>query len=515
MPLSENDSSVPAPTRVHELLDRTVARFPDRLACIDHDGRRVSYDALGDAVDAAETALKAAGLGAGDRAFIVADNSVTTAAFLLACSRLDAWFVPISPRLAGEEIDLMRAHARPKLILFTPATSRAAADHAARFGADPVAAGAAGNVAIRVDPESAPEPVFAAAADQVAALMYTTGTTAAPKGVMLSHRNLLHAAATAASFRGYREADRCCCVLPLTHIYGLTQILLPAIAVGATTHFVAPMPVAKVAKSLADGATTLIAVPQMFAWLLLYYEAEPVAAPPSRLRYLEVGGSPLDLDLKQRVEAQFHCPLINAYGLTEGTGAVVSVAPGCHREDDAIGVAYPGVELAVRPRPGTADEADGCGEICVRGPDVMVGYYRDPETTAAEVDGEGWLKTGDLGRFGDDGALFLVGRCKEIIICGGLNVHPAEIEAALNRHPGVAGAAAVGWPRPDGDEQIAAFVVPADAAALDERDLRAFLGDKLASYKLPSRIVIVDSLPSAASGKVLKHKLLDTFADRL
>lgn len=515
MPFSPYKSNAAGPTRVHELLDRTRDRVPDRLACIDHDGRRFSYDAFVAAVDDAEAALRGAGLGAGDRAFIVADNSVTTAAFLFACSRLDAWFVPLSPRLAGEEIAGMRVHAGPKVTLFTPATSRAAADHAERFGAARMDAGRAGQVAISVDPAALAEPVFTAAADQVAALMYTTGTTAAPKGVMLSHRNLLHTAATAASFRGYRADDLCCCVLPLTHIYGLTQILMPAIAVGAAVQFTASLPPVRTVEALADGATMLIAVPQTFVWLLMYYEAMPTALPAPRLRYLEVGGSPLDRDLKRRVEAFFGCPLANAYGLTESTGAVISAAAGCRRDDDAIGHAYPGVELALRPRPGTTDEADGCGEICVRGADVMKGYYRDPEATAAAIDREGWLKTGDLGRFGDDGALFLVGRCKEIIIRGGLNIHPAEIEAALNRHPQVAGSAAIGRPSGPGDEEIVAFVTLSESDVVSETELKTFLEDKLANFKIPSRILIVDSLPSSASGKVLKHKLRDAFADRL
>jgi acyl-CoA synthetase (AMP-forming)/AMP-acid ligase II len=251
--------------------------------------------------------------------------------------------------------------------------------------------------------------------------------------------------------------------------------------------------------AIRDGGLTIVqGVPAMYARLLELAAAEGICAPlASRLRFAYAGGSPLDPSLKRDVEKLLGVPLHNGYGLTEAAPTVSQTRLDAPRADTSVGHAIPGVDVRVGKD----------GQLFVRGPNVMQGYYRDPAGTRAVLGEDGWLDTGDLARQDPDGALFIDGRSKELIIRSGFKVYPLEVETVLNAHPAVTQSAVVGRSLADGNEEVVAFVQPAAGQPLSAEALHAWAGARLAPYKRPARIVFMDSLPAAASGKVLKHRL--------
>jgi acyl-CoA synthetase (AMP-forming)/AMP-acid ligase II len=219
------------------------------------------------------------------------------------------------------------------------------------------------------------------------------------------------------------------------------------------------------------------------------------------------GGAPIDLELKRRAEERFGLPLHNGYGRTEASPTVAQTCSGIRHDDDCIGQAIPGIEVRIVDASAKIQPPGDVGEIWVRGPNVMKGYYRNRAASEASVTSDGWLRTGDLGRQVEDGRLYIVGRLKEMIIRSGFKVYPAEIEAVLNSHPGVLQSAVVGRHRP-GNEDIIAFVEPAAGHDLSSDDLMRFALDRLAPYKRPQQLVILKQLPTTSSGKIRKSCLL-------
>jgi acyl-CoA synthetase (AMP-forming)/AMP-acid ligase II len=245
----------------------------------------------------------------------------------------------------------------------------------------------------------------------------------------------------------------------------------------------------------------------MYARLLAHVEAERIVPRFPALRYVYTGSAPLDLGLKQRVEALFGQPLHYGYGLSEYAGSVFLTRVEAPRADTAAGYAVEGGEARIVGPDGTALAPGETGEIWMRGPGLMLGYFRDAAATAQVMRPGGWYASGDLGRFDADGALFVVGRLKEMIIRSGFNVYPAEIETVIGRFAGVHLCAVVGVPEADGNEQIVAFLEMKPGAVLDEPELRAYLAEHLSPYKRPARIETIDAMPTTANGKVLKREL--------
>jgi len=288
------------------------------------------------------------------------------------------------------------------------------------------------------------------------------------------------------------------------------SLLLMTLMAGASVRLVSKYDPAALAKAIAEeGITILNGVPATYQRLLEYKETANLRQlDRGLLRLIAVAGAPLDLDLKSRVEREFGLPLSNGYGITECSPGISGVRFDAPRNDHAVGRLLPGVEGRIRSIDGIPVGNGEVGELHVRGRNVMRGYYRAPDLTAKAIDSEGWFNTGDLARFDGD-CLFIVGRTKEMIIRSGFNVYPAEVEAVLNSHEEVVQSAVVGR-AVNGNEEVVAFVQLIQGSRLKPPDLMAFVSPQLTSYKRPSEIILLDSLPATSTGKILKHKLAES-----
>jgi acyl-CoA synthetase (AMP-forming)/AMP-acid ligase II len=389
-----------------------------------------------------------------------------------------------------------------------PDGSPDATTHAARYGARPMAGCGWGSLlASDVDTQCAPEPIEGPRGERVAALVYTTGTTGDPKGVMLTHANILFVARAAIELRSLTPADRALGVLPLSHVYGLSSMGMGTLLSGAALYLQPRFTPAGLERALTQDRVTLCqGVPAMYAKYLEHLQGNGRAFAAPSLRAIYCGGSPLAASVKRDVEATFGLVLHNGYGLTEAAPTVTQTRHDAPRSDCSVGPALPGESLRIVGTDGRDLPPGGGGELWVRGPNVMRGYYRDPKATAAALREGGWLATGDLARIGGDGAVFIEGRLKELIIRSGYNVFPAEVEAVLNAHPDVSQSAVVGRDV-EGNEEVVAFVEPAPGAHIDPAAIIAFAAASLAPYKRPAEVVVMEKLPAAASGKILKARL--------
>ncbi|HEX7323416.1 MAG TPA: long-chain fatty acid--CoA ligase [Mycobacterium sp.] len=474
-----------------------------------------SYRGFADRIDRLATGLSAGGVGPGDRVGYLGVNHPDFLVTLFAAARIGAIFVPLNWRLTAAELSYILRDAGVHTLL-------ADADLATVI--DPVRTEVGLRRVISLTPtpgwevlddllaQSAPlaAPV-GAEPDDVAVIMYTSGTTGRPKGAMLSHANLFWNNVNALLAFDTSQQDVSLVCAPLFHIGGLNVTTLLTLQKGG--HIVL-MPGFDPAQALElitrHRITTMFGVPAMF--LFISQLPEFAAADLSSLRYLICGGAPVPETLI-RLYGERGIPFAQGYGLTE-TAPLALVL----RTDEVpvkVGAAGHQVLPLSDVRLVDADNqpvpAGQRGEICVRGPQVMGGYWHNPEATAAVIDGEGWFHTGDIGQSDDDGYVWVIDRVKDMVISGGENVYPAEVEDVLYRHPAIADVAVLGTPHERWGEAVTAAVVLQPGAALTLDELRAFAADKLAGYKIPLRLEFVDELPRTQSGKVVKYLLREWF----
>ena len=502
------------PDRISDVIKPFARQIPDHPALVQGDVTW-SYADLAAAVARTAVTLADYGVRPGDRVMIVSENSLALAAILLAASEIEAWSVVVNPRLSEREIDLIRDHSGARRVFYTIEVSDNARQHANRHGAAFAALHALGTLGIGpLNEQTLPEPVETDRSRHVAALLYTSGTTGNPKGVMLTHRNVLFSARVVGSQRGVTPADKAYCVLPISHIVGYSAILIASLMFGCTVQIVSRYNPASLVSAIADdGITLLFGVPATYQRLLEYKAVAGIAKlPRGKLRVLSVAGAPLDLTLKSEIEAEFALPLLNGYGITECAPGISSVRASAPRSDNAVGPLISGIEARLVKPNGCAVAPGEVGELHVRGPNVMRGYYQAPEATAAAIDRDGWFNTGDLARFDGD-VLFIVGRTKELIIRSGFNVYPAEVEAVLNEHPAVVQSAVIGRVV-TGNEEVVAYVQLLPGSTVKPADLMAHAARQLAPYKRPCEIIVLDALPAGSTGKILKHRLAETARDR-
>jgi long-chain acyl-CoA synthetase len=497
------------PTRISDVVQSWAELSPDRPALIETSGTW-TYGQLASAISSTEAWLRKSGVRPGDRVMIIGENCREFVTLLLAAASFDAWPVLVNARLSAREIDQIRDHCGALRVLYTTGVSPHAADHAKRHGAPVEEVDGLGSIGVgALNDDTRPEPVNEEAniADRVAALIYTSGTTGLPKGVMLSHRNLLFLAAGSAKIRSLTPDDRLYGILPMSHAVGLSVVLLGSLLSGASLYL-APRfdPMTARVTLEKEGITVMLGAPATFTQFLQYAnfrKIESLRFPA--LRIISSSGAQLHSSTKSAVETLFGMPLHNGYGITECSPTIAQTRVESPRTDTSIGPPFPGVEIKlVGPDCKPAPEGEA-GELWVRGPNIMKGYYRAPEETAAAVNAEGWFNTRDLARM-EDGNLFIVGRTKDLIVHHGFNIYPAEVEAVLNAHPAVVQSAVIGK-SVDGDEEVVAFVQLLPGLPLTVADLAEYAAQHLAPYKRPSQIVLVPAMPVTPTGKVVKAEL--------
>jgi malonyl-CoA/methylmalonyl-CoA synthetase len=436
------------------------------------DRRWVSNAELQDRSAAVAGRFAAAGLAPGDRLLMSAAPSVDLAVAHVAALRLGLTVVPVNTAFAPAEIANVAAVARPRLAVLDDLTRL------------PDVAGTGPTV----DLPDGPVPVLdAAAPDDVGLLVFTSGTTGTPKGVPLSHANLLASSASVGHAWRWTAADRLVLALPLFHVHGLGVGLHGTLLAGASAVILPAFDVDVVLDAIAaTDASLLFGVPTMW----VRFAASPRIAELAALRLCVSGSAPLDPGTFAALAAGIGSPVLERYGMTE-TGMLVSNPFEGERKAGSVGLPLPGVDLRL-------DD----GEIVVRGPNVFGGYLEPVEGAFTD---DGWFRTGDLGRLDQDGHLRIDGRSKELIITGGLNVYPRDVEEVLRAHPTVRDVAVAGSPDPEWGERVVAYVVP--DGPFDAETVLTWAADRLAPYQRPRRVVVLDELPRNAMGKVLRSAL--------
>ncbi|MCG3751037.1 class I adenylate-forming enzyme family protein [Amycolatopsis sp. Poz14] len=467
------------------LPEERARRNPNRPCLADEHGE------LGNAgfavrVRSAAAALRARGVGAGDVVAVLLPNRVEFAVVLFAAWRLGAAVTPVNPELTDGEASFQIADARAKVVVGHSDSDL---------------------VTMRVEELATAAPDEGPVADDdhaVALLIYTSGTTGQPKGVVLDHRNVRVMTEMIVDALELGPADHSLLILPLFHVNGIVvSVLAPLLAGGRSTI---------TARFRADDffdtiervrPTYFSAVPAIYARLAGL--PETVRPDTSSLRLAVCGAAPMPAELIQRVEERFGVVVVEGYGLSEGSCASTLNPLAGPRKPGTVGLPLPGQEVALMD-PRRQLVTDGPGEVVVRGPNVMRGYLNRPEATAATIV-DGWLHTGDVGRFDEDGYLVLVDRIKDMIIRGGENLYPKEIENALHAHPAVLEAAVVGAPHPVLGELPVATVTLYPSRTASEAELLAHCRERLTRVKVPVRIDIVPALPRNPVGKIDKPAL--------
>ncbi len=471
----------------------------------DAAGRCYSY---GDAErEAGRVAAWLAGLGLapGERVTVQAPKSPEWLWLYLGCLRQGAVFHPLNEAYEAEELAYFLADARPAVAICDPLKAHiyqglTTTSSTKIFSLD---ASGAGSLSEALPPAPAAVSPRPCASEELAVLLYSSGTTGQPKGVMITHGNLLSNARTLVAAWEFRATDRLLHFLPVYHAHGLFVAIGCTLLSGASMAFLPRFEPAEVLRQL-PACTVVMGVPTHYTRLL----AAPgfQSADLARVRVFISGSAPLLPATFAAFEAHTGQRILERYGMTE-TGMNSANPLHGERRAGTVGRPLPGVEIRVTDTDGRPLPAGEPGEVEVRGPNVFAGYWQRPEQTAEAFTPDGFFRTGDQGSFSADGYLTLSGRSKDLIITGGLNVYPAEVELALDALPGVSESAVVGAPHPDFGEGVVAFVVAEPGVRLQAAELRAALRGRLAKFKLPKQILFVSELPRNAMGKVQKTVL--------
>jgi malonyl-CoA/methylmalonyl-CoA synthetase len=475
------------------------------------DGRSLTYGDMIDLSAGMARALVKLGVAPGDRVAVQVGKSVEMIVLYLACLRAGAVFLPLNTAYTPAEVAYFVGDARPALFVVDPARAYLLADCVAEAGAAMVSLGTAGDGSL-MDAAVAEPPQFddvSRGPDDLAALLYTSGTTGRSKGAMLTHDNLLSNAIALTETWRFTSSDILIHALPLFHTHGLfvaTNVILNA---GASMILQAQFDPERIVAAL-PRATTLMGVPTFYVRLLQHPGITREAT--AGMRLFVSGSAPLLAETHAEWQRRTGHAILERYGMTETNMNSSNPYEG-ERRAGTVGFALPGTDIRIAPPDSGAPLPRGeIGMIEVRGPNVFKGYWGTPDKTAAEFRSDGYFITGDLGRFDEDGYLHIVGRGKDLIIAGGYNIYPKEIELEIDALPGVVESAVIGLPHPDLGEAVVAVVVRMAGADIAADAIVTALASRLARFKHPRRVIFVDELPRNTMGKVQKNVLRDRHA---
>ncbi len=486
---------------------------PDDALAFLSRGNRTTYGELRDQVAQFRGGLVRLGIEPGDRVALVSANNWFFAVGYLAILGVGAVAVPLNPSSPSSEIrsELVSIGARAVIVGPSGRDAMAGIGQGAtpvEFVIVPEGVELAAATPLEKLLKGDPAPVVDRAPDDLAVLIFTSGTSGAPRAAMLTHGNLRSNLEQMQRHpgRALNPGDVSLGVLPMFHIFGLNVLFGLSMFAGASVVLVERFDPASALDSIRDHGITLIAgAPPMFQSWATMADADPEAM--STVRLAVSGAAALTPDIARAFEARYGKPIFQGYGLTEASPTVTSSVIGGVAKPASIGLPLPGVDVRLVDEEGEDALLGDAGEIWVRGENVFAGYWEDKEATERVLTDDGWLRTGDIAVVDDDGYLFIVDRAKDLIIVSGFNVYPAEVEEAILEHPGVAAVAVVGVSHPHSGETVKAFVVQAEGHHLEEDQIIEFCAGRLARYKCPTKVTFVGELPRGQGGKVLRRQL--------
>jgi len=472
-------------------------------------GETVDYGTMFDLADRLAGVLARLDVAPGDRVAVQIDKSWQALALYLACLRAGAIFLPLNTAYTAAEVGYFVGDAEPRVFVCRPA-ARAILEEFVRAKAvqhlETLGASGEGTLLQRAA-EAVPGPLVERADDDLAAILYTSGTTGRSKGAMLTHENLRSNARTLVEIWRFTAEDVLIHALPIFHTHGLFVATNVVLLSGASMIYLPRFDVDEVLRAM-ERATTLMGVPTFYVRLLEHPDLDRRAV--RNMRLFISGSAPLLTETHRCFFERTGHAILERYGMTE-TNMITSNPYDGDRVPGAVGFPLPGVAVRITdPETGREVPRGETGVIEVKGPNVFKGYWRMPEKTAAEFREDGFFITGDLGRIDERGYVHIVGRAKDLVISGGYNVYPKEVETEIDALPGVIESAVIGLPHPDLGEAVTAVVVR-DGSGIDEPTIIAALADRLARYKQPKRVLFVEDLPRNAMGKVQKNVLRETY----
>jgi malonyl-CoA/methylmalonyl-CoA synthetase len=485
---------------------------PERLAIETADGQHISYGELISRAGQMANVLVSSGVKPGDRVAAQTEKSVPGLVLYLATVRAGAVYLPLNTAYTLNELEYFITDAEPTVVVCDPAKAGGIGALAAKVGAKVMTLGADGKGSL-TDAAAKAAPGFNTVArddDDLAAILYTSGTTGRSKGAMLTHDNLASNSLTLVDYWHFTDKDVLIHALPIYHTHGLFVASNVVLFARASMIFLPKLDPDLIIKLMAR-ATVLMGVPTFYTRLLQSPALTRESA--AHMRLFVSGSAPLLADTHREWSARTGHAVLERYGMTE-TNMNTSNPYDGERVPGAVGHPLPGVSLRITdPDTGKELARNSIGMIEVKGSNVFKGYWRMPEKTKAEFRDDGFFITGDLGKIDDDGYVHIVGRGKDLVISGGFNVYPKEIESEIDAMPGVMESAVIGVPHADFGEGVTAVLVRAKDSKIDEAAVLKALDGRLAKFKMPKRVIVVDELPRNAMGKVQKNILRETYSD--
>jgi malonyl-CoA/methylmalonyl-CoA synthetase len=497
------------------LFDLIAARVddPGKMALETADATALTYGALLQRSAQAANALVALGVAPGDRVAAQVDKSTDAIVLALACLRAGAALLPLNTAYTLAELDYFLDDAQPELTVCRPELLSSARELADKLGLPAVESLGVtrdGTLAERIAAAPAEFETVPRAPGDLAAILYTSGTTGRSKGAMLTHENLSSNALTLVDCWRFASSDRLIHALPIFHTHGLFVAVNVALLSGATMIFQSRFEPDAVIAAM-PRATSLMGVPTFYTRLLGHPGLTREVC--ANMRLFVSGSAPLLAETHAAWRERTGFAILERYGMTE-TNMITSNPYEGERKAGTVGFPLPGVSVRIcEPETGAPVPDGEIGVIEVKGPNVFRGYWRMPEKTAQEFRPDGFFITGDVGRVDADGYIHIVGRAKDLVISGGFNVYPKEVEDEIDAIEGVLESAVIGVPHPDFGEGVTAVVVPRPDAAVTEAAILSALGGRLAKFKTPKRVFVVESLPRNAMAKVQKAVLREAYKD--
>ncbi|AGB23928.1 acyl-CoA synthetase (AMP-forming)/AMP-acid ligase II [Mycobacterium sp. JS623] len=484
----------------------TAQRIPDRESAITEDAA-MTYAELDAATSRLATFLRREGIESGDRVGVMLPNIAAAPIAYYGIWRLGGVVVPMNPLMQAREVAFYLSNTGAKALIGTPDFADASTEGADNAGSKVWLVDDAEVARLTADLPGFGDPVERSAFD-TAVVLHTSGTTGTPKGAELTHGSLgSNQEVVVRRLLQLTDHDVVLACLPLFHVFGMTCAMNAAIAAGAGLSLVARFqPARAIERIRRDRVTVLEAVPTMYTALLSVAEQFPADATAS-LRTCVSGGAALPVAVLKDFEKTFDAVVLEGYGLSETSPVATFNHPDAERRPGSIGTPIEGVQLRLVDESGTEVPTGSPGEVQVKGPNVMKGYWNLPEATDAAIK-DGWFATGDIAVVDEDGYYWIVDRKKDLIIRGGYNVYPREIEEVLHEHPAVAQAAVIGIPHDSLGEEVGAAVVLKAEAVVAADELRQFVKGRVAAYKYPRRLWFVDGLPTGPTGKLLRREVI-------